>query len=89
MISKTTSSFWKLHDKLPLAVQLQAKVVYQRWHEDPFHASLSFKRISRIHSVYSVRIGRSWRALGKREGDTITWFWIGSHEAYNELLKQL
>ena len=36
--------------------------------------------------VYSIRIGRSWRALGRRDEDTVTWFWIGSHEAYNTLL---
>jgi len=34
--------------------------------------------------VWSVRIGRSYRALGKRtDADTIVWYWIGSHEDYN------
>jgi hypothetical protein len=89
MISRTTNTFWKLHDALPPPVKLQAKVVYLRWKTDPFHTSLDFKRISRKLPVYSIRIGRSWRALGKRENNTVTWFWIGSHEAYNEFIKRL
>lgn len=89
MKSRTTKEFWKLHNTLPTSVQLQAKVVYLRWQKDPFHASLDFKRISRKLPVYSIRIGRSWRALGQRKGDTVTWFWIGSHEAYNTLLNEL
>jgi hypothetical protein len=35
---------------------------------------------------YSIRIGRNWRALGLWKGDTIEWFWIGSHEQYDEEL---
>jgi len=30
-----------------------------------------------------------WRVLGLVEGDYILWFWIGSHNAYNKLLRQL
>ena len=89
MKSRTTKEFWKHHNTLPTSVQVQAKVVYLRWQKDPFHASLDFKRISRKLPVYSIRIGRSWRALGQREGGTVTWFWIGSHEAYNTLLNEL
>jgi hypothetical protein len=68
MKSRTTKEFWKLHNTLPTSVQVQAKVVYLRWQKDPFHASLDFKRISRKLPVYSIRIGRSWRALGQRKG---------------------
>jgi hypothetical protein len=27
--------------------------------------------------------------LGILEDDTVKWFWIGSHEAYNEIIKHL
>jgi hypothetical protein len=30
-----------------------------------------------------VRIGDHYRALGLREGDIVSWFWIGTHEQYN------
>lgn len=37
--------------------------------------------------VYSVRITRSFRALAVlREGEVV-WFWIGSHDDYDVLLK--
>ena len=88
MRSRTTKTFWKLHDALPQSVRLQAQIIYIRWKRDPFHTSLDFKRISQRLPVYSVRIGRSWRALGRRDDDTVTWFWIGSHEAYNQIIKQ-
>jgi hypothetical protein len=30
-----------------------------------------------------VRIGDHYRALGLREGEVLAWFWIGTHEEYN------
>ena len=27
-----------------------------------------------------------WRALGRRDGNTVTWFWIGSHAEYDRLI---
>lgn len=31
----------------------------------------------------------SHRAVGLRDGDLVTWFWIGSHAEYDEILKRL
>ncbi|WP_438834736.1 ParE family toxin-like protein [Chryseosolibacter histidini] len=56
--------------------------------EEPFHPGLAFKQISTHQSIYSVRIGLSYRALGIKEGNSVVWFWIGSHEDYNTLIKQ-
>jgi hypothetical protein len=28
-----------------------------------------------------------YRALGLLKGDTVTWFWIGTHDEYERLLK--
>jgi len=51
---------------------------------------LGFKKVHPSKPIYSVRITLSWRALGIREDkNTMTWFWIGSHEEYNNLVKQL
>ena len=30
-----------------------------------------------------------WRALGVVEGDHITWFWIGSHSDYEQLISRI
>jgi hypothetical protein len=45
--------------------------------------------VSQVQPVYSVRIGIGYRALGLREADTVSWFWIGSHAEYDELLRRL
>ena len=89
MKSRTTREFWKLYDKLPRSVQLQARVVYSRWRKNPRHPSLRFKCVNGRLAVYSIRVGASWRALGMLRDNTVTWFWIGSHEAYNRLLNGL
>ena len=88
MKSRTTKQFWKLFDRLPRHVQLQARIAYARWHQDPRHPSLHFKCVSDRLAVYSVRIGASWRALGMLRNGTLTWFWIGSHADYDKLLNE-
>ena len=39
--------------------------------------------------IYSVRIGKGYRAVGQRDKKGILWFWIGSHAEYDKLLSQL
>jgi hypothetical protein len=58
-----------------------AREKYALWKRDPFHPSLHFEE--RRNGVCVVCIGTGYRALGLREGDTIIWFWIGTHEEYN------
>jgi hypothetical protein len=38
--------------------------------------------------LYSVRIGTNHRALGLLKGDTITWFWIGTHDEYERVIAE-
>jgi hypothetical protein len=77
-----------LYAALPDDVRQAARDAYARWRADPFHQGLAFKRVHPTLPLWSVRIGIRWRAVGKREGDTITWFWIGSHAEYDRLLRQ-
>jgi hypothetical protein len=72
--------------RLPTTVQAHARRAYRLWTADPRHPSLHFKRVGRTEPVFSVRVGIAWRALGLLEGDTITWFWIGSHAEYDQML---
>ena len=85
MKSKRTKQFHKLFARLPLQVQQDAIEAYQRFRANPYHPSLNFKRIDAQDPVYSVRIGRSYRAIGWYENGVIRWYWIGSHEEYNNL----
>jgi hypothetical protein len=86
--SLATAQFWVLYGALPEDVRKAANETYVRWREDPFHLGLAFKRVHPRLPLWSVRIGARWRAVGKREGDTITWFWIGSHAEYDKLLRR-
>lgn len=69
-------------------MQRQAREAYRRFRSDPSHPSLRFKRVHPISPIYSARISRDYRALGVREDDVITWFWIGSHADYDTLISQ-
>ncbi len=89
MKSTTTSQFWKLYNALPDDVQHRADRTYELWQINPQAHGLYFKRVGQNRPVYSVRIGRGYRALGLREGDTIVWFWISDHDEYERLLKHL
>jgi hypothetical protein len=62
------------------------RAAYEQFNADPSHPGLNLKRVGRKRPLYSVRIGLFYRALGLLEGDTITWFWIGSHDEYERLL---
>ncbi len=88
MRSRTTRSFWARFDALPEPVKTQARKAYELWRTDPHHPSLRFKRIHKTEPLYSLRISRDDRALGLRTGDTLTWFWVGSHADYDKLLSQ-
>lgn len=87
MNSKTTCQFWKLYDSLPLDIQRRARKAYELWRVNPHHLSLHFKRVDDEEPVYSARVTDDYRVLGLLEDDTVIWFWIGKHEAYERLLK--
>jgi len=82
MKSETVPSFWAMYRSLNKDIRRNAKKVYKLWSVNPFHPSLHFKCVNDVESIWSVRITRKYRALGILESDTVTWFWIGSHDAY-------
>ncbi len=86
MNSRTTRSFWRKFHALPTDVRDQVRNAYRLWRDDITHPSLHFKRVHASEPVYSVRVSRGYRALGLLEGDTVTWFWIGSHGDYERLI---
>lgn len=86
MKSYVTEDFTSCFERLPKAVKKRAQQSYGLWKKNPHYSSLHFKQVHSKDAVYSVRIGRRWRALGLVEGDAITWFWIGSPADYDKLL---
>jgi hypothetical protein len=84
--SFVTASFRKLYAELPDQVQNLADEKYRLFQDDPFHPSLEFQAKGK---VWTVAIGRSYRAIARRIGNDLHWVWVGSHEDYNKVLKRL
>ncbi len=84
MKSETLPSFWTEYRKLSDQKKERARKNYRLWADDPFHPSLHFKCIDSNEGIWSVRVTLSYRAVGILEGDTVTWFWIGTHDDYEQ-----
>ncbi len=89
MKSKATPKFWKLYNQMPTDMQRRARKAYETWKYNPRTPSLQFKRVSKSMAIYSARINDDYRVLGLLQDDTVTWFWLGHHDNYERLLKQL
>ena len=76
----TSSDFWTLYGKLPREIQGLADKSYALLKANPRHPSLQLKR---IEEMWSVRVGRHYRALGIDAPEGIQWIWIGSHADYD------
>lgn len=82
MKSATLPSFWATYRLLDESVKRATRKAYRLWMENPFHPSLHFKCINTEEDVWAVRVTLGFRSVGILEGDTVTWFWIGSHDEY-------
>lgn len=85
MISRVRPSFWRSYEALDPRVREAARKSYQQFSENPAHPSLRFKKLAGHDRIWSVRINDSYRALAERNGDTVVWFWIGSHNEFDKL----
>lgn len=85
MISLTRPSFWRAYVALDPRIKEAARSAYRLFAENPGHPSLRFKKLAGHDRIWSVRINDSFRALAERNGDTVIWFWIGSHNDFDKL----
>ncbi len=83
--SLAVPDFWACYDRLPESVRSLADKNFALFQENPFHPSLGLQQKG---EVWTVDIGRSYRALAWRQANDFHWYWIGSHEAYNKLLRR-
>jgi mRNA-degrading endonuclease RelE of RelBE toxin-antitoxin system len=83
----TLPRYWRHYQTLPRQVQKLADKNFQLLKTNPYHPSLHFKKIGRESPLWSVRVGKHYRALGREKPAGIVWFWIGSHAEYEQLLK--
>jgi mRNA-degrading endonuclease RelE of RelBE toxin-antitoxin system len=82
MKSNTLPSFWENYERLNKSLQQRARKSFELWSENPFHPSLHFKCINAEENIWSARVSLGYRALGILDDNTMTWFWIGSHDEY-------
>lgn len=89
MRSRTTRRFREAFRSLPNDIQERTREAYARFRENPDHPGLRFKKIQARGNVHAVRITRDYRALGTVHSDEVVWFWVGSHEDYERMIKLL
>ena len=83
MKSVATASFWKLYHALPDDVRQEAREAFRRFNVDPAHPGLSFERLRFRPDSWCVRITRNYRAVGRKESDSMVWYWIGTHADFD------
>jgi hypothetical protein len=82
--AKAHRKFWECYKVLPEPVRQQADKQFALWVQNPNHPSLHFKKVG--ESLWSARVDRKYRALARWRNGEYTWFWIGTHDQYEELL---
>ena len=85
MISKTTPTFWRCLARLTSDERDAARASFRLFTQNPGHNSLRFKKLSGFQDVWSARASRDIRAAAHRDGDTVTWVWIGPHKEFDRL----
>ncbi|HAJ64484.1 MAG TPA: hypothetical protein DCP31_39000 [Cyanobacteria bacterium UBA8543] len=85
MKSFATPNFWDAYAALSPEMKEQARKAYRLWRENSLHPSLHFKKVGK--NLWSARLTDGYRALALKKGDDYYWFWIGSHDNYDALLK--
>ena len=71
MNSRANSDFWEAYRQLPPEIRQLSRKNYRLWQRDQRHPSLKFKKVA--WDVWSVRVGRHYRALAAEEQGT----WCG------------
>lgn len=89
MKSVTTEQFRQLYVKAPKERQIRIRRAYRLWSADLKHPSQRFKKVHSTLPIYSARVDLDWRAIGILKNETVVWFWVGSHEHYEALLKTM
>ena len=81
--------FWRHYQQLPPEVQRLADKNYALLKTIPFHPSLHFKKLGQRSQLWSVRVGEHYRALALDKPAGVVWFWIGKHDEYERMIRQL
>jgi len=78
-------SFWETYQRLPMNIRKLADQCYEILKSNPRHPSLHLKKTGKYSSV---RVGLRYRALAVRVSEGLLWFWIGTHDEYQRMIKE-
>lgn len=78
-----TPDFWFYYRQLPEEIRHLADKNFELLRTNPQHPSL---RLKKVGVFWSARVGLRYRALAKERAEGLVWFWIGSHDRYDELI---
>ena len=87
MNSRTRPSFWRAYARLDAPARAAARRAYALFLENPAYPSLRFKKLGGFERAWSVRVNEQYRVVGERQGDTIFWVWIGTHNEFDKLFR--
>ena len=85
MKSSALPEFWDCLEQLPVSVQKTARKNFRLWQKNPSLKSLAFKKIK--SDLWSARAGSGFRALATFDGGCYLWFWIGTHDEYDRIIR--
>lgn len=81
-----SKSFNDCFARLPVEVQKAAKMNYNKLLANPQAVGLkTMPQTPGSYQVYSAQIGRAYRALAIKVESYYIWYWIGTHEEYNNV----
>ena len=86
MKSSTNADFWRAYASLPPNARDSARKAYRLWKENPHHGSLRFQKRGRF---WRACFGSGHRALAVSVPDGYLWFWIGTHDEYERIIRDL
>lgn len=78
-----TPEFWFHYRQLPDEIRTLADKNFEMLRINLRHPSL---RLKKIGFFWSARVGLRYRSLAKERQEGLVWFWIGSHDRYDQLI---
>ncbi len=78
-----TPGFWFHYRQLPAEIRAAADRCFEMLRADPRHPSL---RLKKVGAFWSVRVNPRVRALARDRPGGLVWFWIGTHDRYEQLI---
>ncbi|MEW4568507.1 hypothetical protein AB1L88_11640 [Tautonia sp. JC769] len=87
-----TAAYRAMEGKLPPAIRKLAEIVFTTFQRNPDHPALRRHQLDDMakgrhrSGTWSVSINMKYRALYVVDGDTNVWYWVGSHNDFENFV---